>query len=117
MALQTQFAAQDGRGEAYWTGAGAAVQPTVDAPTAGKTFAQADAVQDANSTLGEVKHADFYAGGGPAYFTTDGTAPDATVGFPLLQDGIMPIRNSRKLIKALKFFLPIGTTLKVSWGA
>lgn len=119
MALQTQFAAQEGRGEAYWTGANGVVVPSVDAPTAGKSFAVADVAGNfnANSPLAEVKHADFNATGGPAYYTTDGTAPDATIGFPLLQDGIMSQRNCRALIKTLKFFVPVGTTLHASWSA
>lgn len=119
MAYQTQFAAQEGRGEAYYTGSNNVVDLDTTAPSGGVTFAQADTggSYNANSALAEVKHVEITAVGGPAYYTTNGTTPDATVGFPLAAGNVMSLRNCRDLIKTIKFFVPAGTTLKVSWTA
>lgn len=116
MAIQFQFAAQEGRGEGYFTGANNVIDLDADNVSGGKRFTTADAVNVANGE-GDVKHADIITVGGSAYYTTDGTAPDATVGFPLAAGNVMSLRNCRALIKTLKFFIPAGTTLKVSWIA
>lgn len=115
MSWQTQFAAIEGRGECYWTGANNVVDLDTTAPTGGTSFTAADLPSGAQPNL--VKHVDLVAIGGNAYYTNAGTTPDATVGFPAYQDVVAAYRNSRSLILSTKFFVPAGVTLKASWGA
>lgn len=112
MATQSHFAAIEGCGECYFTGSDNVVDLNSTAPSGGTSFTAADAV-----VAGMLKHADIVAIGGPAYYTNAGATPDATLGFPAYEDGVMGYRNARALLMALKFFVPTGTTLKVSWGA
>ena len=108
---QMHQAAVEGKGECYVTGANQVFDLDADSPTAGTSFTTAD------SGTGKVRHADITAVGGPAYYTNAGATPDATLGFPLPQDGVQSYRNCTALIKSSKYFIPAGTTLKISWGS
>lgn len=115
MANQQHYAAIEGRGECYFTGSDNVVVLSTATPTAGVSFTTADT--PSGKIAGMLKHADIVAVGGPAYHTNAGATPTAVLGFPDYQDAVAGYRNCRALLMALKFFVPTGTTLKVSWGA
>lgn len=110
-------------GIARYTGANAVVQLT-DTPSdagSGGVALPTDKRVSAPTVAGDmrtVRFVDIYlTGGGTATVTYDGTAPTASYGSPI-EGGVSIEDRSRDELAAMKFFVPTGTTMHVTyhWG-
>lgn len=123
MPIQTYPSMFETLGSAQYVGANAVVKLT-DAPTNsggfGKTITQIETTLNTGSMPGlpgrVVKNLVFSIEGGAAHVLTGGNIPTAAIGIAYA-DGLYAWANDPKRIHAVQFFLPVGVTLNVEYGA
>ena len=123
MSHQTHGSPFQPLGSAQYVGAGAVIDPKVDAPTNaggfGKTITQIEATLNATpdgSGTKKVQSQTFSIEGGTAHILTTGSTPTAAIGVAYAA-GVYEWENDNTRIHGAKYYLPSGVTLNLEYGA